>query len=137
MSQMGGTGSDNLCGLNGDNSSISMADKSGKAMVGIRVGSGICNGSSNSVSGKVGSLCGNNLRGLGGDNGTIGVCDKAGSIGISSISIRISSSVSVPSCVPIWVSDKASSTSGSKVSSLSSLDLRGLGGGNSTVGVGD
>ena len=133
MGQMGGTGSNNLCGLNGDNSSISMADKSGKPNMGIRVG-GVCNGSGNSVSGKVGSLCSNNLRGLGGDNGTIGVCNKASSIGVSSISIRISSGVTIPSCIPVGVS---SITSSSKVSSLSSLDLRGLGGGNSTVGVGD
>ena len=132
MGQMGGTGCDNLCRLNRDNSSIGMADKSGKAMVGIRVGSGVCNGSGNSVSGKVGSLCGNNLRGLGGDNGTIGMCNKG-----TGVVVRVSSGVSVPSCIPVWVSDKASSTSGSKVSSLSSLDLRGLGGGNSTVGVGD
>merc|ERR1712153_5734 len=136
MGQMGGTCSDNRCGLNGDNSSISMADKSQKPMVGIRV-CGVCSGSGNSVSGKVGSLCGDNLRGLGGDNGTIGVGNKASSIGVCSVSIRISSGVSVPSCIPVGVSGKAGSTNGSKVSSLSSLDLRGLGGGNCTVGVGD
>merc|ERR1719362_1964448 len=78
------------------------------------------------MGGKVGSLCSNNLRGLGRGNSTIGVSNKSAGIGVGSI----------PSGVSIGVSCICNATSG-KVSSLCSNNLRGLGGGNSTVGVGD
>merc|ERR1719148_16648 len=80
------------------------------------------------MGGKVGSLCGNNLRSLGRGNGTIGVSNKTAGIGVGSVI------VSVPSGVSVGVSSIALS---GKVSSLCSNNLRGLGGGNSTVGVGD
>merc|ERR1719162_1938903 len=81
------------------------------------------------MGGKGGSLCGNNLRGLGRGNGTIGVSNKTAGIGVGSVI------VSVPSGVSVGVS--SIDTLSGKVSSLCSNNLRGLGGGNSTVGVGD
>merc|ERR1719483_1394283 len=82
---------------------------------------------------KVGSLCGNNLRGLGRGNGTIGVSNKTAGIGVGSVI------VSVPSGVSVRVSSigNGGNTLSGKVSSLCSYNLRGLGGGNSTVRVGD
>merc|ERR550532_3255355 len=78
---------------------------------------------------KVGSLCRNNLRGLGRGNGTIGVSNKSAGIGVGPI----------PSSVSIGVSciGNGGYTLSGKVSSFCSNNLRGLGGGNSTVGVGD
>merc|ERR1712172_30464 len=81
------------------------------------------------MSGKVGSLCSNNLRGLGRGNGTIGVSNKSAGIGVGSIPSGVSVGVS---CIGNW-----GNTLGGKVSSLCSNNLRGLGGGNSTVGVGN
>merc|ERR1719162_1410436 len=82
---------------------------------------------------KVGSLCGNNLRGLGRGNGAIGVSNKTAGIGVGSVIVSVPSSVSVG----IASIGNGCDTLSGKVSSLCSLDLRGLGGGNSTVGVGD
>merc|ERR1719162_2444616 len=79
---------------------------------------------------KVGSLCGNNLRGLGRGNGTIGVSNKTTCIGVGSVI------VSVPSGVSVGVSGIGNTLSG-KVSGLCGNNLRGLGGGNGTVGIGD
>merc|ERR1719319_1355467 len=81
------------------------------------------------MSGKVGSLCSNNLRGLGRGNGTIGVSNKCAGIGVGSIPSGVSIGVS---CICNW-----GNTLSGKVSSLCSNNIRGLGGGNSTVGVGD
>merc|ERR1719319_1959797 len=81
------------------------------------------------MSGKVGSLCSNNLRGLGRGNGTIGVSNKSACIGVGSIPSSVSIGVS---CIGNW-----GNTLSGKVSSLCSNNIRGLGGGNSTVGVGD
>merc|ERR1719418_465467 len=78
---------------------------------------------------KVGSLCSNNLRGLGRGNGTIGVSNKSAGIGVGSIPSSVSVGIS---CIGNW-----GSTNSGKVSSLCSNNLRGLGRGNSTVGVGD
>merc|ERR1712086_251443 len=85
------------------------------------------------MGGKMGSLCGNNLRGLGRSNGTIGVSNKTAGIGVGSVI------VSVPSGVSVGVSSigNGGNTLSGKVSSLCSNNLGGLGGGNSTVGVGD
>merc|ERR1719491_753807 len=84
------------------------------------------------MGGKVGSLCGNNLRGLGRGNGTIGVSNKTASIRVCSV---VDSVVSVESSVSVRVS--SIETLSGKVCLLSGKNLRGLGGGNSTVGVGD
>jgi hypothetical protein len=126
---MSSTGCDNICGLNRDNSAIRVSDESGETKVGIRVASSICNGSGNAMGGKVGSLCSNNLRGLGRGNGTIGVSNKSAGIGVGSIPSGVSIGVS---CI-----GNGGNTLSGKVSSLCSNNLRGLGGGNSTVGVGD
>merc|ERR550534_3094887 len=81
------------------------------------------------MGGKVGSLCSNNLRGLGGGNGTIGVSNKSSGIGVGSVPSSIS--IGVP-CI-----GNGGNTLSGKVSSLCSNNLRGLGGGNSTIRVGD
>merc|ERR1719512_648742 len=81
------------------------------------------------MSGKVCSLCSNNLRGLGRGNGTIGVSNKSAGIGVGSIPSGVSVGVS---CI-----GNGGSTNSGKVSSLCSNNLRGLGGGDSTIGVGD
>merc|ERR1719412_63104 len=140
-SQMFFAGSDDICGLNGDNGAIGVGNKSGVGN-GVRVSSGISvrvdggNGG-NTVSGEVSLLSGNNLRGLGGGNGTVGIGDE-GTMGVSVVSVVVSgvgTVVSVPSGVSVRISGP--NTLGGKVSSFSSDDLRGLGGGNGTVGVGD
>merc|ERR1719264_2462378 len=81
------------------------------------------------MGGKVGSLCSNNLRGLGRGNGTIGVSNKSAGIRVGSIPSGVSIGVS---CI-----GNGGYTLSGKVSSFCSNNLRGLGGGNSTVGVGD
>merc|ERR1711884_724185 len=116
-SQMFFAGSDDICGLNGDNGAIGVGNKSGVGN-GVRVSSGISvrvdggNGG-NTVSGEVSLLSGNNLRGLGGGNGTVGIGDE-GTMG--------GTVVSVPSGVSVRISGP--NTLGGKVSSFSSDDLR-------------
>merc|ERR1711997_679121 len=128
-------GSDDICGLNGDNGAIGVGNKSGVSSgISVRVDGG--NGG-NTVSGEVSLLSGNNLRGLGGGNGTVGIGDE-GTMGVSVVSVVVSgvgTVVSVPSGVSVRISGP--NTLGGKVSSFSGDDLRGLGGGNGTVGVGD
>merc|ERR1739848_227440 len=130
-SQMFFAGSDDICGLNGDNGTIGVGNKSGG-------GNGSNRG--NAVSGEVSLLSGNNLGGLGGGNGTISVGNKA-TMRVTVVSVPCSVVtgpsvvVSVPSGVSVGIS--GINTPGSKVSSLSSDDLGGLGGGNGTTGVGD
>ena len=86
-SQMFFAGSDDICGLNGDNGTIGVGDESSN---GIRVSGSISIGSGNNggnggntMSGEVSLLSGNNLRGLGGGNGTTGVGDELDSRGSS------------------------------------------------------
>merc|ERR1719216_706051 len=143
-SQMFFAGSDDICGLNGDNGTIGVGNKSGVGN-GVRVSSSISissygggNGSNrgNAVSGEVSLLSGNNLGGLGGGNGTVSVGNKATMrVTVVSVPCSVVSSPSVPSSISIGIS--GINTLGSKVSSLSSNDLGGLGGGNGTTGVGD
>merc|ERR1719216_120769 len=147
-SQMFFAGSDGICGLNGDNGTIGVGNKSGVGN-GIRVSSSISigsNGSSNgsnggnTMGGEVSVLSGKNLGGLGGGNGTVSVGNKA-TMRVTVVSVPCSIVtgpsvvVSVPSGVSVGIS--GINTLGSKVSSLSSDDLGGLGGGNGTTGVGD
>merc|ERR1719326_2683793 len=79
------------------------------------------------------------IWGLGGGNGTVSVGNK-GTMRVTVVSVPCSVVtgpsvvVSVPSGVSVGIS--GINTLGSKVSSLSSDDLGGLGGGNSTTGVG-
>merc|ERR1712241_141305 len=123
-SQMFFAGSDDICGLNGDNGTIGVGNKSGGG---------------NAVSGEVSLLSGNNLGGLGGGNGTVSVGNKA-TMRVTVVSVPCSVVtgpsvvVSVPSSISVGM---GINTLGSKVSSLSSDDLGGLGGGNGTTGVGD
>merc|ERR1712060_926356 len=149
-SQMFLAGSDDICGLNGDNGTIGVGNKSGVGN-GVRVSSSISigtdggsNGGSNGSNGggEVSLLSGNNLGGLGGGNGTVSIGNKA-TMRVTVVSVPCSvvtgpsvvSSISVPSSISVGIS--GINTLGSKVSSLSSDDLGGLGGGNSTTGVGD
>merc|ERR1719216_227055 len=144
-SQMFFAGSDDICGLHGDNGTIRVGNKSGVGN-GVRVSSSInCRGGNgsnrgNAVSGEVSLLSGNNLGGLGGGNGTVSVGNKA-TMRVTVVSVPCSVVagpsvvVSVPSGVSVGIS--GINTLGSKVSSLSSDDLGGLGGGNGTTGVGD
>merc|ERR1711973_31372 len=125
------TGSDDICGLNGDNGAIGVGNESSNGIrvsssISIRMGSNNGSNRGNTVGGEVSLLSGNNLRGLGGGNGTVSVGNK-GTMGVVV--------ESVPSGISVGVS--SINTLGSKVSSLSSDDLGGLGGGNSTTGVGD
>merc|ERR1719187_2927308 len=126
-SQMFFAGSDDICGLNGDNGTVGVGNKSGVGN-GIRVSSSISigsNGSSNgsnggnTVGGEVSLLSGNNLRGLGGGNGTVSVGNE-GTMRVTVVSVP-SVVVSVPSGISVGVS--SINTLGSKVSSLSSDDL--------------
>merc|ERR1711970_14359 len=113
-SQMFFAGSDDICGLNGGNT----------------------------MSGEVSLLSGNNLRGLGGGNSSVGIGYEGTmrvTVGTSVVSVVTSpgsgvSVVSVPSGVSVGIGN---STLGGKVSVFSSKDLRGLGEGNGTTGVGD
>merc|ERR1712073_176375 len=139
-SQMFFAGSDDICGLNGDNGTIGEGDESSN---GISIGSGNNGGNGgNTMSGEVSLLSGNNLRGLGGGNSSVGIGYEGTmrvTVGTSVVSVVTSpgsgvSVVSVPSGVSVGISN---STLGGKVSVFSSKDLRGLGGGNSTTGVGD
>merc|ERR1711990_457213 len=94
-------------------------------------------GGSDSMFGKVSLLSSKNLRGFGGGNGTVSIGNETTSM--SEGRVTIVSVVSVP-CTSISIgisSDRGNNTLGSKVSSLSSKDLRGLGRGNGTTGVGD
>merc|ERR1739848_257823 len=80
-----------------------------------------------------------NLGGLDGGNGTVSVGNE-GTMRVTVVSVPCSVVtgpsvvVSVPSSISIRM---GINTLGSKVSSLSSDDLGGLGGGNGTTGVGD
>merc|ERR1719510_1765453 len=143
-SQMFFAGSDDICGLNGDNGAIGVGNESSN---GIRVSCSISirssnNGSNrgNTVGSEVSLLSGNNLRGLGGGNGTVSVGNE-GTMRVTVVSVPCSVVtgpsvvVSVPSSISVGIS--GINTLGSKVSSLSSDDLGGLGGGNGTTGVGD
>ena len=142
------TGSLDLSRLNWDNGTIGVGNKS-------RVSSGICVGSNRETSsGKV--LSTGLLDGwlINGDNGSIGVGNEARvsqwvvdvvvSIGVSISSIvnigitivSIGISVECKSVVKSIVAVVLEAMS-SKVGSLSSLDLKGLGWSNSSVGVGN
>merc|ERR1712127_998844 len=152
-SQMFLAGSNDICGLNGDNSSVGVSDESGVLEGSIRVSGsiGVCsgNGSGDAVGGKVSSLSGYDLRGLGGGNGSVGasnkstrmvgVCTISVSSGVSSVVVSsgicsvVESVVSVESSVSVRVS--SIETLSGKVCVLSGKELRGLGGGNGTVGV--
>merc|ERR1719242_1194982 len=148
-SQMFFAGSDDICGLNGDNGTIGVGDESSNGIGvsgSISIGSGNNGGNGgNTLGGKVGVLSGKDLRGLGGGNGTVGIGDEGTmrvTVGTSVVSVVTGPGsgvgtvvVSVPSGISVGIS--SISTLGNKVSVFSGKDLRGLGGGNGTTGVGD
>merc|ERR1711937_1080659 len=141
-SQMFFAGSDDICGLNGDNGTIGVGDESSN---GIGVSGSISIGSGNTVGGEVSLLSSNNLRGLGGGNSSVGIGYEGTmrvTVGTSVVSVVTGPGsgvgtvvVSVPSGISVGIS--SISTLGNKVSVFSGKDLRGLGGGNGTTGVGD
>merc|ERR1712026_647075 len=112
-SQMFFAGSDDICGLNGDNGTIGVGDESSN---GIRVSGSISIGSGNN-----GGNGGNTLRGLGGGNSSVGIGYEGTmrvTVGTSVVSVVTSpgsgvSVVSVPSGVSVGISI---STLGGKVS---------------------
>ena len=140
-------GGDDICGLNGDNGAIGVGNKSGVSD-GIRVSGSIgegSNGGSYAMGGEVSLLSGDDLRGLGGGNGTVGIGNKTTGISgvsvvvavvavVSSVVVAVVSSIGISVCAGI---SHRGDTLGGKVSSLSGNDLRGLGGGNGAIGVGD
>ena len=142
------TGSLDLSRLNWDDGTVGVSNES-------RVSSSVCVGSNGETSSsKVLSTGLLDSWLINGDNGTIGVGNKAGvsqwvvnvvvnvgvsissivNIGITIVSIGIS--VECKSIVKTVVAIVLGAMSG-KVSSLSSLDLRGLDWSNSSIGVGN
>ena len=117
------TGSDNISGLSRDNGAIGVGNES------IGVSKGVANrgnGGGDTMSGEVGSFGSSDLRGLGRDNGTVGKSYEATGVVSIPCSIGVSS-----------VGNGGDGTTSSKVGCLSGDNLGGLGGSNSTVGVGD
>merc|ERR1712158_241063 len=137
-SQMFFAGSDDICGLNGDNGTIGVGDECSNSIGSSNNGG---NGG-NTLGGKVGVFSGKDLRGLGGGNGTVGIGDEGTmrvTVGTSVVSVVTGPGsgvgtvvVSVPSGISVGIS--SISTLGNKVSVFSGKDLRGLGGGNGTTG---
>merc|ERR1719216_763368 len=95
-SQMFFAGSDDICGLNGDNGAIGVGSNNGSNR-------------GNTVGGEVSLLSGNNLRGLGGGNGTVSVGNE-GTMRVTVVSVPCSVVtgpsvvVSVPSSISIGIS---------------------------------
>ena len=143
--QMFGTGGNNISGLSGDNGSIGVGNETGNTVgVSGSVGNG-GNGGGDTVGGEVGSLGGLDLGGIDGGDGTVSVGNESTlvGIGVGTVDTGVVSVVSVVESVVVSVVSVVEaggvsvSTLGGEVGSLGSLDLGGLSGGNSTVGVGD
>ena len=128
------TGLDNILGLNWDNSAVGVGNEAGVSW-GVDVG--VNNGETSS--GEVlstGSLDGGLING---DNSAIGVGNKATEVVGIGVGKTVVESVVGKTVDGIGVSVVVSigePVSG-EVGSLSGKDLRGLGGGNGTVGVGN
>ena len=140
-SQMFSTGGLDISGLNGDNGTIGVGNETGNGIgVSGSVGNG-GNGGGDTVGGEVFSLSGQDFGGFGGGNGTVGIGHEGTGVvvgvavdtGVVSVVVSV---VSVPESVVVSGSVSVS-TLGGEVGGLSGLDLGGLSGGNSTVGVGD
>jgi len=119
------TGSLDIGGLNWDKGTVGVGNETG-------VSSGVCvggNGETKSSEVLSAGLLDSGL--INGDNSAIGVGNEGSGIGdwVVDVVVGIGVSQTVTSCVGESVS--------SEVSGLSSLDLEGLGGGNSAVGVGN
>ena len=141
-SQVVGTGSLDISGFNGDEGTVGVGNQTGvTGGIGYRGNRG---GDGETMGGKVVSLGSSDSRFIDRDDGTVGVGNQTASIvaivvGISSIAVVVGVS-SIPGTGIVSVVESwgiSVSTFGSKVGSFGSLDLRGLSGSNSTVGVGD
>ena len=130
-----GPGGDEVSGLDGDDGTVGVGDKSGEASVdgddAVVVGVGVAGSvgersSSNRVdgttSGGVGNLGSVHLRGVDGDDGSVGVADKSSEVGVAG---------SVAEGV-----NRVDSASSSSVSGLGSDHVSGVGGHHGAVGVG-
>ena len=130
-----GPGGDEVSGLDGDDGTVGVGNKSGEASVdgddAVVVGVGVAGSvgersSSNRVdgtaSGGVGNLGSVHLRGVDGDDGSVGVADKSSEVGVAG---------SVAEGV-----NRVDSASSSSVSSLGSDHVSGVGGHHGAVGVG-
>ena len=108
-----GTGSDNISGLQGDNSAVRVSHEAGgdEAIDTIGVDSTASSG--------VGDLGGVDLGGIGGDDGAVVVSDQTVR-GIGGVGVGVD-----------IIADKA------KVGGTGGGDLKGVGGDHSAVGVGD
>ena len=128
-------GPDNILGLNWDDGTVRVSNE---ASVSWGVDVGVNNGETSS--GKVlsaGSLDGGLIDG---DNGTVGVGNKAAEvvgIGVAVVGKTVVGQTVVGQTVVGKTVVSIGISVSSEVSSLSSLDLKGLGGGNGAVGVGD
>ena len=134
---MGFTGSYNICGLSGDKGTVGVGNET--SVVGI-VGNSNGSGQGKTVSGKVSGFSGGYIGSINRDDGTVGVGNQTAEVAI--VVARISSIAevvgvsSVPGTGIVSVVESwgiSVSTFGGKVSSFSSLDLRGLGGSHSTL----
>ena len=130
-----GPGGDEVSGLDGDDGTVGVGDKSGEAsmdgddavVVGVGVAGSVGERSSSNrvdgtASGGVGNLGSVHLRGVDGDDGSVGVADKSSEVGVAG---------SVAEGV-----NRVDSASSSSVSSLGSDHVSGVGGHHGAVGVG-
>ena len=156
-SQVVGTGSDNISGLSGDESTVGVGYETGETWSVVWGNWGSWGNKRSSMGSQVLSAGSDNISGLSWDYGTVGVGDEWGKwiskmssvskmSGISSIgtSVWVSSSIAVTSIsAPSSISQTSpcaiavGKSLGGKVSGLSSGNLWGLSWGNCTVGVGD
>ena len=137
-SQVVGTGSLDISGFNGDEGTVGVGNQTGVSG-GVGYG-GNRGGGGETVGGKVFSLGSGDSGFIDRDDGTIGVGNQTAEVAI--VVARISSIAevvgvsSVPGTGIVSVVESwgiSVSTFGGKVSSFSSLDLRGLGGSHSTL----
>ena len=130
-----GPGGDEVSGLDGDDGTVGVGDKSGEAsmdgddavVVGVGVAGSVGERSSSNrvdgtASGGVGNLGSVHLRGVDGDDGSVGVADKSSEVGVAG---------SVAEGV-----NRVDSASSSSVSGLGSDHVSGVGGHHGAVGVG-
>jgi len=156
-SQVVGTGSDNISGLSGDESTVGVGYETGETWSVVWGNWGSWGNKRSSMSSQVVSAGSDNIGGLSWDYGTVGVGDEWGiwvskmsSVWVTGIGTSIGTSVWVSSTITVTGISAPSSISqtspcaiavgkslGGKVSSLSSGDLWGLSWGYGTIGVGD
>ena len=138
-SQVVGTGSLDISGFNGDEGTVGVGNQTGVSG-GVGYGGNRGSGNGETMGGKVFGLGSGNSGFIDRDDGTVGVGNQTAEVAIvvsrvSSIAevVGVSSvpGTGIVSVVESW--GISVSTFGGKVSSFSSLDLRGLGGSHSTL----